>query len=144
VEYDEWERSVPHDLTADAIWRRQDYRLATYVADVGWVDADQLSRHPATRALADQLYRALTSIGANLAEGYSRSGGADRVRFYEYALGSARESREWYYKARHVLSPNRAAKQCTVLTSIIRLILTAIPVERRERGSAARSFRPKR
>ena len=50
-----------------------------------------------TIGLADQLYRSLGSIGANLAEGYSRGTGKDRAHFYEYALGSARESRDWYY-----------------------------------------------
>jgi four helix bundle protein len=50
--------------------------------------------------LSDQLYEAVGSVSANLAEGYSRGTGKDRARFYEYALGSARESRDWYFKAR--------------------------------------------
>jgi four helix bundle protein len=43
-----------------------------------------------------QLSRAITSIGANLAEGYSRRSPADRSRFYGYAMGSAREAALWY------------------------------------------------
>ncbi|MFN8404533.1 MAG: four helix bundle protein [Anaerolineales bacterium] len=38
-------------------------------------------------------YEAVGSVGANISEGYSRSSGKDRARFYEYALGPARESR---------------------------------------------------
>lgn len=56
-----------------------------------------------TRSLSDQLYWALGSVSANVAEGYGRGTAKDRAHFYEYALGSARESRDWYYKARHVL-----------------------------------------
>ncbi|MFQ5594528.1 MAG: four helix bundle protein, partial [Anaerolineae bacterium] len=51
-----------------------------------------------TLGLSDQLYRALVSISSNIAEGYSRGTGKGRAQFYEYALGSARESRDWYFK----------------------------------------------
>ncbi len=47
---------------------------------------------------ADSLWKmTVGSIRANIAEGYSRGTGKDRARFYEYALGSARESRDWYF-----------------------------------------------
>ena len=85
---------------------------------------------PQTRALADQLYRALGSISANLAEGYSRISGRDRARFCEYALGSARESRDWYYNARHVLGESITQHRLALLTQIIRLLLTMIPQQR--------------
>ena len=49
-----------------------------------------------TRLVAGQLLRARGSVHAELAEGYGRSTGPDRARFFEDALGSARESREWY------------------------------------------------
>jgi four helix bundle protein len=81
-------------------------------------------------ALADQLYRATGSMSANLAEGYSRGTGADRARFYEYALGSARESRDWYFKARHVLSKDVTPHRLQFLVEIIRLLLTMVPQQR--------------
>ena len=83
-----------------------------------------------TRRLSDQLYRALGSIGANLAEGYSRGSNKDRARFYEYSLGSARESRDWYYKARHVLGEGVTNHRLEYLTHIIRLLLTMVPQQR--------------
>ena len=70
------------------------------------------------------------SVSANIAEGYSRSGGKDRAHFYEYALGSAREARDWYYKARHVLSEEVATQRIHLLTQVIRLLLTMIPDQR--------------
>jgi len=80
--------------------------------------------------LSDQLYRALGSISANIAEGYSRSTGMDRARFYEYALGSAQESRDWYYKGRRKLGDKIVNKRLEILSQIIRLLLVTIPKER--------------
>ena len=84
-----------------------------------------------TLDLSDQLYRAAGSISANIAEGYSKSTGKDRARFYEYALGSARESRDWYYKARHVLGEKVVTQhRSEFLTEIIRLLITMVPQQR--------------
>ena len=79
---------------------------------------------------SNQLCRALGSISANIAEGYSRGSGKDRSRFYEYALGSARESRDWYYKARHVLGQPVVDHRLDLLSQIIRLLLVMIPDQR--------------
>ncbi len=83
-----------------------------------------------TISLADQLYRSLGSIGTNIAEGYSRSTGRDRARFYEYALGSARESRDWYFKSRHILDETVIRHRLDLLTEVIRLLLTMVPQQR--------------
>jgi len=77
--------------------------VGMFVGDIGWRDVTKLMKDQRTVKLSSQLYEALGSISANLAEGYSRGTGKDRARFYEYSLGSARESRDWYYKGRHVL-----------------------------------------
>jgi len=58
------------------------------------------------------LYRAVGSIKANIAEGYSHRSGKDQARFYEYSLGSARESRGWYYDARHILGEQAIGCNC--------------------------------
>jgi four helix bundle protein len=77
-----------------------------------------------------KLYRAIGSVSANIAEGYSRRSGKDQARFYKYALGSAREARGWYYQGRHVLSETVTTHRIKLLTQIIRLLLTIIPAER--------------
>jgi len=41
--------------------------------------------------MAKQLLRAVTSIGANIAEGYGRNEGKEYVRFLQIAYGSANE-----------------------------------------------------
>jgi four helix bundle protein len=130
MNYKEWEKRVPEEITGDSLWRMEAYRLGAFAADVGWHDVTKLMQDRRTLRLSDQPYRSLGSISANLAEGYSRGTGKDRARFYEYALGSARESRDWYYKCRHVLGEVVAKHSLTLLTQIIRLLLTMIPQQR--------------
>ena len=130
MNYNEWEKSVPDALRADGLWQIKAYRLGLFVGDVGWHDVSKLAQDGRTRPVADQLYRALGSITANLAEGYSYSTGGNRARMFEYALGSARESREWYYKGRHLLGEAVMLHRLQVLSEIIRLLLTMIPEQR--------------
>ena len=115
MNYDEWLKSVPGEITGDSLWKVEVYRLALFAADLGWHDVSKLMKDKRTLGLSDQLYRAIGSIGANVAEGYSRGTGKDRARFYEYGLGSARESRGWYYDGRHVLGEKVA--DCLLYTS---------------------------
>jgi four helix bundle protein len=130
VTYDEWEAGVPPYFTNDPLWSVAAYRKSLFMADISWPDVTKLIADRRTISLADQLYRASGSVGANIAEGYSRGTGKDRVRFYEYALGSAREARDWYYKGRHVLGDNVTEHRCGLLAEIIRLLLTMIPEQR--------------
>jgi len=130
MNYQEWEQRVPADITGDVLWKMRAYRLALFVGDLAWSDVTKLAADPRTLALSDQLYRAVGSIGANIAEGYGRSSGKDRARFYEYSLGSARESRDWYYKGRHVLGEAITAHRVNLITQITRLLLTYIPDQR--------------
>ena len=119
----DWAESIPREVREDLLWRIEAYRLGLYVCDQAWDDVTALSQDSRARSLADQLHRSLGSISANIAEGYSRGGGRDRARFLEYALGSAREARDGYVKARRVVGDDRAATQIGVLSSVIRLLL---------------------
>jgi four helix bundle protein len=126
VEYDEWERIVPVSLRKDRLWTNEAYRLSLYAAELGWTDITVLARDRRMRGLVDQLHRSVASVSANFAEGYSRSTGLDRARFYEYALGSARESRDWYFKTRHVLGQATVEARLELLTQVIRLLIVSI------------------
>jgi len=130
LKYEEWMKSVPLEITGDPLWKTEVYRLALFVAEIGWHDVTKLMKDKRTLDLADQLYRALGSIGANVSEGYSRGTGKDRARFYGYALGSVRESRGWHYNGRHMLGEIVAVHRIQLLTQIIRLLLTMIPEQR--------------
>ena len=131
--YDEWQVGVPDVIRRDTLWRIEAYRLALFLGDLGWSDVTRLMQDRRTLGLADQLYRAAGSISANLAEGYSKVSAKDLARFYEYALGSARETRDWYYKGRHVLGETVTAHRLDLSTQIIRLLLTLVPQQRPKR-----------
>jgi four helix bundle protein len=128
--FSEWLVTVPETITDDPLWRIKAYRLALFLGDLAWHDVTKLVSDRRTVSLADQSFRAIGSIGANIAEGYSRQSGRDRTRFYEYALGSTRESRHWYYQGRHVLSDMVAEHRINFLAEIARLLLSIIPQER--------------
>ena len=69
---------------------------------------------------------------ACIAEGYSRGTGKGRATFYEYALGSAREARDWYYKGRQALIKKVALHRIDLCSQLIRLLITMTSNERRE------------
>ncbi len=137
--YEEWLDSIPPEFTDDPLWRMEVYRLAVFSSDLAWQDVSKMMKDRRTIKIADQLYRAVGSIGANISEGYSRRSDRDQARLYEYALGSAREARGWYRQGRHVLSEDVATHRIRLLTQIIRLLMRIIPARR---GSKLREGEP--
>ena len=132
MKYVEWQAGVPDEIKSDSLWKLEVYRLGLFAADIAWQDALALNKNPLTRGLADQLYRAVCSISANIAEGYSRSTGKDRARFLEYSLGSARESRDWYFKSRHTLKEEVVKHRIDLLTQIIKMLSILTPNQRQK------------
>jgi len=131
MKYAEWMLTVPSEITNDPIWKMEVYRLALFAGDIGWHDAQALTKEKLMWSVADQLHRSLDSISANLTEGYSRSKGLDRARFIETALGSAREARDWYYKSRHVLRAEVISHRMGLTTHIIGMLTPMIPHQRK-------------
>ena len=132
--FDAWVQTLPEEIKKDALWRVEAYRLALFLSEICWHDVSKLIKDHRTRSLADQLYRAVSPVSANIAEGYSKSTGRDRARFYGYALGSARESRDWYYKSHHILKDEVVQHRIKLTTQIIRLLLTMVPQQRAAKG----------
>lgn len=130
IKYDDWVKKVPTSIQEDSLWKMKVYQLSLFLGDIGWDDISTLYKDGRTKSLSNQLYRAVGSISANVAEGYSRGTGKDRARFYEYSLGSAREARDWYYKGRHLLGNEIINHRFLILTEIIKLLLTMVPEQR--------------
>ena len=97
MKYAQWLETVPSEITNDPIWKLEVYRLGLFAGDIGLQDSLFIMKKPLMLSVADQLHRSIDSVSVNLTEGYSRSKGPDRARFIESSLGSAHESREWYY-----------------------------------------------
>ena len=58
----------------------------------------------------------------------------DRARFYEDALGSVRESRDWYHKGRQAFADKVVAHRMDLTKQLISLLITMITNERRRTG----------
>jgi hypothetical protein len=65
----EWEQSDPHEVRADCVWKIEAYRIALFLAGIGWRDVTKLSEDSRTRSLSNQRHRAPSSISANLEGG---------------------------------------------------------------------------
>ena len=128
--YEEWEAIVPSGIKDDALWTMAVYRKSLFLADLAWRDSTKLVRDRRSISFADQLNRAVSSISANVAEGYSKGTGRDRARFFEYALGSARESSGWYFKSRYILGRKVMEHRVALLVEVISLLLAMIPYQR--------------
>ncbi|MCC6499135.1 MAG: four helix bundle protein [Anaerolineales bacterium] len=131
MNYQEWISTVPEEIRQDPLWSLEVYRLGLLVGDVTWEDTEQLDKNSHTRGAADQIRRSLDSISANIAEGYSRSTGKDRARYFEYSLGEAREARDRYYKVRRALKQEVVAHRIKLLTQIVKILNSFVPTQRK-------------
>ena len=128
--FQDWESSPPSDLFGDPIWKLPAYRIALFLSAVVREDVSVMIRDGAPTHLYSQLDRAVGSIGANIEEGYARFSGRERARYYEIALGSAREARHWYRGTQTWLGRSVAEERGALLTRAIKILTVAIPRER--------------
>jgi four helix bundle protein len=135
---EQWERRLPDSVTGDSIWKVSAYKHALYARKCAWPDSVKVARHRLGVPIARQLYRAVASIAANIADGWSRTTGLDRARFFEYALSSAREAIVWYLAATPILRPMLTRQRMSHLAELRRLLLVMIQTERRRRGRVTR------
>ena len=131
IGFAEWEATVPPSLRRGTIWRTPAYRYGLWLADLAKADARRLFGIREVSGHADQLVRAVGGISSNLAEGYACASGADRARYYGYALTSSHEAIDWYAKVREELGVDIVEQRCGVLDRVIRILTVAIPRERR-------------
>ena len=130
MNYQEWQLSLPSEITEDPLWHMELYRQALFLSELTWKDAQKLEMAKIAASLSSQLLRAVGSIAANIAEGFSHASKKNQARFYEYALGSARESKVWYTQARHVLGEAVYMHRISLLTHITKQLLSLIPNQR--------------
>jgi four helix bundle protein len=122
--YEEWLENVPKSITDDSLWNFETYRKALFLSDLAWIDCDDLVNDSRGRAIAWQLLDSAGSIAANIEEGYGRGFGKDYARFLRIALGSARETRGWYYRGRQLLDPHVIMHRMRLLDEIISGLVT--------------------
>ena len=138
MNYEAWEKSVPPAITGDPLWRLRVYRAALYAGELGHRDADYLSRRQGCAEIASELARSTGAISAHIAKGYSCLGSRDRIQHYEYALGAAKESRDWYFKVRGVLGQGAGDARLSLHATIIK-VLVALMTKARETGAGRKT-----
>jgi four helix bundle protein len=102
------------------------YQKAMQLWDDFWQDSEVLRRDFRGLEIAKQMTRSIGSISANMEEGYGRGFGRELVQFYRYSRGSARESKGWYRRSRHLLSPQVVEPRTKLLDEIIAILVATI------------------
>lgn len=128
-----WSQGIGPDETADPIWNLLAYRIARCLVDQAQADGMLLVAHVDPKTIG-QLSRAVGSIAANVAEGYSRRSAADRSRFYGYALGSSRETTVWYRSVAWCMEPRDLDLRMAFLTQERRLLMGMLKSVQRHGG----------
>ena len=131
MEYEKWLTAVPEDLKRDPLWQFNIYPKTLFLYDLLWDDCAQLVKEVRGRAIAQQVIRSGGSICANIEEGFGRGFGAEFAYFLRVALGSARETRGWYYRARKLLQPELLEHRMGLLDQIIGTLVNAIDQQKR-------------
>ena len=128
--YEEWLAQVPQGMRADPLWVFEAYRKALFLADLAWFDCDKLLEDTRGKAIARQLIRSAGSVAANIEEGYGRGYGKDYARFLRIAIGSARETRGWYFRGRHILEESSTKHRIALIDGIISNLVIAARKQR--------------
>jgi four helix bundle protein len=127
MNYEEWLAEVPDSLKNDPIWKFVVYPKSLLLFDLVWEDCERLRSKPQGKALINQLIGSADSISANIDEGFGR--GIERKEYVYYlriALGSARETRSRYFKARRPIPWEIVQHRMKLCDEIIALLVTAI------------------
>jgi len=130
MDYPEWESTVPERVRNEPVWQMIGYRKALYLYELAWQDCGLMLRDPRGKAIAEQLIRSAGSICANIEEGHGRGYGKQRNWFLSVAIGSARESKGWYWRARRLMVPAVHDHRLAVADEIIALLITELSRQR--------------
>lgn len=122
--YEAWLGQAPASFVQDPLWGFETYRKALFLSDLAWFDAEKRLQDARGKALVWQSLDAAGSVPANIEEGFGRGFGTDCGRFLKIALGSARETRGWYYRSRHVFDPAMLDRRLKLADEIISGLVT--------------------
>jgi four helix bundle protein len=124
--YEEWEEDVHERVRAEPIWQFLGYRKALFFYELVWQDSEKLVSDRRGRAIAEQLVRSAGSVSANVEEGHGRGYGKQRNWFFTVSIGSVRESKGWYWRARHLVSSEVLDHRLALADEVIALLVTEL------------------
>ena len=131
--YDEWEQNVHQRVKDEPAWGLFGYRKALYLHDLVWKDCDKFDANRKGKAITSQVIRSAGSISANIEEGFGRGIGSKEFVYYlRISIGSARETKGWYWRGRHQLTQDVLDHRLALLDEVISLIATEIGRQRKK------------
>ena len=133
LNYEEWLAGVPESIKRDPLWNFEVYPKALLLSDLAWEDSDRMMKDHRGRVIARQLVDSVGSTCANIEEGHGRGFGKENAYFQRVALGSARESRGWYYRGRRFLAPDVFKHRVQMLDEIIAALVLSSGQQRQYR-----------
>jgi four helix bundle protein len=128
--YEEWEAGVHERVKREPVWQFLGYRKALFLYDLAWQDCELLMRDRRGRAIAEQLIRSAGSISANIEEGHGRGYGKERNWFFRVSIGSARESKGWYWRGKRLLPREVLDHRLALADEVISLLVTELTYQR--------------
>jgi len=128
--YEEWEADVHARVKQEPVWQNLGYRKALFLYDLVWQDCATLIRDQRGKAIAEQLIRSAGSVSANVEEGHGRGYGKQRNWFWGVAIGSARESKGWYWRAQRLLKPETLDSRLALADEVIALLISDLTRQR--------------
>ena len=128
--YEEWEAGVHERVKQEPVWRFLGYRKALFFYDLAWQDCGKLTGDARGRAVAKQLIRSAGSISANVEEGHGRGYSKQRNWFFTVSIGSARESKGWYWRVRQLLASDVLDHRLALADEVIALLVTELNHQR--------------
>lgn len=130
--YETWVAEVPGSISSGPLWKMTAHRKALFLHDLVWEDCETLLKDIRGQAIVRQLIRSAGAISANIEEGYGHGLGRDYARILGIALGEARETHGWYYRARRLLPASVVQHRLALADEVIALLVRAIDQQRRK------------
>ena len=105
------------------VWQKADDLFVDLISDIEGFPHTQ-----AARVITDQIIRSVSSISANIAEGFGRRNKGDFAYHLGIARGEANESHNWYHKCGRIkyLALETTNKRKTLLEEIEKMLTSLI------------------
>jgi four helix bundle protein len=128
--YQKWKARVHERVKKEPVWQFLGYRKALFLYNLAWKDCEKLMQDRRGKVIAEQLIRSAGSISANVEEGHGRGYGKQRNWFFTVSIGSERETKGWYWRARNLLPTEALEHRLALSDEVIALLVTELSRQR--------------